>query len=67
VGLLLFVSVCVCRIVEIRSCTTGPANVVDFSDNHDSVVVTGNAIFEGNMAFKGEHRGASSGACLRVA
>lgn len=43
-----------CRIVEIRSCTPGPALVVDWGSNHDSVIVTGNAIFEGNMAFKGK-------------
>lgn len=44
-----------CRIVEIRSCTSGPAHVVDWAGNHDSIIVTGNAVFEGNMLFKGGH------------
>lgn len=43
-----------CRIVEIRSCTDGPAHVIDWADNHDSVIVSGNAIWQGNMALKGK-------------
>lgn len=47
---------CACRIVEVRSCTTGPANVVDWAGNHDSVVVTGNVFFQGNMVLKGKQQ-----------
>jgi hypothetical protein len=28
--------------------------VVDWAGNHDTIIVTGNAIFEGNMLFRGK-------------
>jgi hypothetical protein len=41
------------RIVEIRACSDGPAYVVDWAGNDGAIMVTGNAIWEGYMAFKG--------------
>jgi hypothetical protein len=41
------------RIVEIRACSDGPAYVVDWAGNDGAIMVSGNAIWEGNMAFKG--------------
>lgn len=42
-----------CRIVEVRSCHSGGVYTIDWNGNHDSVMISGTAIFEGDLLMKG--------------
>eukprot|EP00878_Enallax_costatus_P007009 GHUV01007345.1.p1 GENE.GHUV01007345.1~~GHUV01007345.1.p1 ORF type:complete len:1094 (+),score=299.39 GHUV01007345.1:294-3575(+) len=45
--------VAVNRIVEVRACHPGGAYTIDWNDQHDAVIVSGTAIFEGDLVMKG--------------
>lgn len=42
-----------CRIVEVRSCHPGGVYTIDWSYNQDAILITGTAIFEGDVVMKG--------------